>query len=180
MAESIFITHTKRWIADVVIGSNFCPFASKVFLQNKIYYDVYSSITLNNLLDQVKYIFYLLNNKPNIETAFLIFDAYNISFSKYLVELAKAEKLLKKSGYEGVYQIASFHPQYVFEGSNDNDAANFTNRSPYAMFHFLREASVSKVVDNYKDISSITAHNIKFASEKGVLYFEQLLQNCKL
>ncbi len=85
-----------------------------------------------------------------------------------------SEKILKQKGYEGIYQVASFHPLYLFEGSVENDPANYTNRSVYPMLHLLREESIDKALENYKDPESIPERNILFAREKGLAYMKTL------
>jgi hypothetical protein len=83
---------------------------------------------------------------------------------------------LVDEGYDGIYQLASFHPNYCFEGSSDTDPANYTNRSPYPMIHIIREESVSKVLSNYPDADNIPIRNIEFARQKGLQYMHALFQ----
>ena len=85
---------------------------------------------------------------------------------------------LEKEGYEGVYQIASFHPQYLYAGSTEIDPSNYTNRSPYPMLHFLREESVSRAVDTHPNIDDVPEQNIAFTQEKGLRYMKELLVSC--
>ena len=61
-----------------------------------------------------------------------------------------AEHLLKEKGYEGIYQLASFHPMYRFANAIENDAADYTNRSIYPMLHLLRESSIDKAFNTMK------------------------------
>lgn len=39
-------------------------------------------------------------------------------------------------------QLATFHPRYRFEGSEEDDASNYTNRSPFPVLHLLLESQV--------------------------------------
>ena len=89
-----------------------------------------------------------------------------------------AEKLLKQEGYEGIYQLASFHPLYLFADAAPDDAANYTNRSIYPMLHLLREASIDKALKHYKNPDKIPQHNINFAREKGLVYMQMLRDAC--
>jgi hypothetical protein len=89
-----------------------------------------------------------------------------------------AEKLLFDKGYEGVYQVASFHPLYQFEGAQLDDAANYTNRSAYPMLHLLREISIDKALENFKSPENIPDSNINFAREKGLVYMKLLRDSC--
>jgi hypothetical protein len=115
-----------------------------------------------------------LDNDATIETCLLIFPNAFQKFDDYLDLLALAEKRLKRNGYEGIYQVASFHPLYVFENSDEHDPANYTNRSIYPMLHLLREASIDSALENYKSPESIPVRNINFAREKGLAYMKML------
>ena len=45
------VSQTKKWINDVIIGCNFCPFAAKVVKQQTVYYQVENSSTPKICLD---------------------------------------------------------------------------------------------------------------------------------
>ena len=91
-----------------------------------------------------------MDKEPDIETSFLIFSNAFQQFDDYLDMVSIAEHLLKEKGYEGVYQLASFHPMYRFASSVKNDAADYTNRSIYPMLRFLRESSIDKALNTMK------------------------------
>jgi uncharacterized protein len=170
------ISQSKRWLEKVVIGLNFCPFAKKEFERQSIRYVVDSSASqkeaLNTLIDELS----LLDNKAEIETTLLIYDHAYQHFDDYLDWLAVASSLVEKSAYRGIYQVASFHPNYCFEGEERDDPANFTNRSPYPMLHILRESSLEKVLRLYPQPESIPQRNIDKARELGVSYLQNLLK----
>jgi len=172
-AEQI-INKTKKWIVDVVIGCNLCPFAANVVKQQTVFYKVETSADLNTCLDSFKNEMERLDNDTTIETSFLIFPNTFEKFDDYLNLVSLAEKLLKRNGYEGIYQVASFHPLYLFANSDENDPANYTNRSIYPMLHLLREESIDKALENYKSPESIPARNINFTREKGLTYMKML------
>ncbi|WP_049027289.1 DUF1415 family protein, partial [Burkholderia cenocepacia] len=56
-------------------------------------------------------------------------------------------------------QIASFHPQYRFDGTEPDDIENYTNRAPYPILHLLREDSIARAVDAFPDASAIYEKN---------------------
>ena len=172
-AEQI-IERTKKWIIDVVIGCNFCPFAANVVKQKTIYYKVEESTEMDVCLDSFVLEMKRLDNDATIETSFLIFPNAFQKFDDYLDLLSVAEDRLKRNGYEGVYQVASFHPLYLFANSDENDPANYTNRSIYPMLHLLREESIDKALENYISPESIPVRNINFAREKGLAYMKML------
>lgn len=177
-AEKV-IEQTKKWIIDVVIGCNFCPFAAQVIKRQTVFYRVEMATDAAVCLESFLYEVTRLDEDEAIETSFLIFPNSFKTFNSYLVMVSVAEKLLKQKGYNGIYQVAGFHPQYKFAGAPDNDAANFTNRSVYPMLHLLRESSIDKALEHYDDPESIPDNNISFAREKGVIYMKMLRDSCK-
>jgi uncharacterized protein len=177
-AAGQIIIQTQKWIVEVVIGCNFCPFAATVVKQKKVHYRVEESKGSDACLAAVLQEAERLDNETEIETTFIILpDSFKV-FADYLDLVSLAEKLLKKNGYEGIYQLASFHPLYKFAGSLDDDAANYTNRSIYPMLHLLREESIDNALKHYKNPEAIPGQNIQFANEKGLAYMKMLRDAC--
>jgi len=174
MNSEQIIDRTKKWISDVVIGCNFCPFAANVVKQKAIFYKVEENTEMGICLDSFVHEMERLDNDPTIETSFLILPNAFQQFDDYLDLVSLAEKILKRNGFEGIYQVASFHPLYLFANSDENDPANYTNRSIYPMLQLLREDSIDKALANYKDPESIPLRNINFAKEKGLAYMKML------
>jgi uncharacterized protein len=172
------IEQTKKWITSVVIGCNFCPFAAREVKRNSIHYQVEISTDLNVCLLAFLQECIRLDNEEAIETTLLIFPNAFQTFDAYLDLLSLAERAIKKKGYEGVYQVASFHPLYRFADSNDDDAANYTNRSIYPMLHLLREEKMEQALQHYHAPEQIPERNIQFAREKGLGYMKRLKDSC--
>jgi uncharacterized protein len=172
------IEQTKKWINEVVVGCNFCPFAARVVKQQSIHYQVESSSETKDCLGTLMLEAQRLDDNETIETSFIILPNSFTDFDDYLELVDKAEKILKKNGYEGIYQLASFHPHYLFQGSSDADAANYTNRSVYPMLHLLREESIDKALKHYTSPEKIPERNINFAREKGLVYMKMLRDAC--
>ncbi len=178
-AEQV-ISQTKKWISDVVVGCNFCPFAGKELKKHTIRYRVEHGSDLNSGLQTFINECYYLDDNISTETSLLIFPDSFEQFDDYLDLVELAESLLKKEGYEGIYQVASFHPQYMFANAPPNDAANYSNRSIYPMLHILREESIERALRNYPNPELIPDRNIHFAREKGVAYMKMLRDACYL
>ena len=172
------INHTKNWINDVVVGLNFCPFASKEVRRGTIHFEVISEAELAIALESLSNAFLQLDENKSIETTLIIFPHGFASFDDYLELIAFAEDLLVEMEYEGVYQIASFHPDYLFAGSSEEDPANYTNRSPYPMLHVLREESLSAAIDSHPDTDSIPERNIELARKMGLKQMMVLREAC--
>ena len=176
--DELVIQQTKKWITDVVVGCNFCPFASKPLKQDTVHYKVELSAVTRECLETFIKGCMKMDEDAAIETLFIIFPASFEQFDDYLDLVSLAESLLKKEGYEGTYQVASFHPQYRFAGAPLSDAANYTNRSVYPMLHILREESIEKALKKYPDAEQIPERNVSFAREKGVAYMKMLREAC--
>ena len=174
MTSEQIIARTKKWIIDVVVGCNFCPFAANVVKQRSIFYKVEESVDVEKCLDAFVAEMQRLDNDATIETSFVILPNAFQRFDDYLDLLSLAGKRLKKEGYEGIYQVASFHPLYLFANSEENDPANYTNRSIYPMLHLLREESIDKALENFRSPENIPVRNVNFAREKGLAYMKML------
>jgi hypothetical protein len=170
------ILKTKQWLDEIIIGLNFCPFAKKEFVNNTIHYEVCSEKKTVSALETLVKQCEKLVNEPNIETTLIIFNNGFKGFENYLDLLDDANELLIQQGYEGVFQLASFHPDYYFEGEPFDAASNYTNRSPLPTLHLIREASMEKVLSVYKNPDQIPENNMVLAEEKGANYFKSFLQ----
>jgi hypothetical protein len=172
------IEQTTNWIKSVVIDCNFCPFAARSVMKKTIRYIIKTDVDMNVSLKALKEELDYLETDTEIETSFIIFPNNFGDFDDYLDLVKKAERLLIKENFDGVYQIASFHPDYCFAGANEDDAANYTNRSIYPMLHILREESLTKALNLYPNPELIPQHNINFARQKGLQYMQMLRTAC--
>lgn len=176
--EQQVIEQTKNWIQKIVIGLNFCPFANREFKNDTIHYQVEFCKTRTDARNALLKEYKRLDNDRFIATTLLIFPQAFQEFDTYLQFVSFAEKLMQQKGYEGIYQLASFHPLYQFDSSAYDDPANYTNRSIYPMLHLLREDHVRKAVQFYGNADEIPSRNIQFAREKGEVYIKMLRDSC--
>lgn len=178
MTDDTIIAQTVAWIKSVVIGCHFCPFAAKAMLRESIRYvvlsDANSEDALTTLIQEMK----TLEQDDEIETTLIILPFRFDDFRNYLDLVSKAEATVTKQQYDGVFQIASFHPEYCFAGSNNDDPANYTNRSIYPMLHILREESISQAIEHYPGTEYIPEQNIAFTQQKGLAYMQLLRAAC--
>lgn len=172
------IAQTKKWILDVVIGCNLCPFAAREFKGGTIHYQIERSPHPEACLHAFLRECQRLDEHPEIETTLLIFPDACQQFDDYLDLVELAEELLEAQGYEGVYQVASFHPDYRFADAPVEDPANYTNRSLYPMLHLLREESLDKALANWPDPEAIAERNVVFTRKKGLAYMKMLRDSC--
>ncbi len=172
------ITQTKKWLESVIIAHNYCPFAKREFDKGTIRYRVIHETEFNSLLESVIQECVWLDQNKDTETTLIILPSNLSNFNSFLDCLGLAEDLLISQGYEGTYQLASFHPDYCFQGAEDNDPANYTNRSPYPMFHLIRESSVQAAVENHPDADAIPGRNIEYAQQQGLEKMKALFEQC--
>jgi hypothetical protein len=172
------IEETRNWITKVVIGCHFCPFAAREMIKGSVRFRVEQALLTADCLEAFREECARLDGDDGVETTLLIFPNAFPDFNDYWGVVAMAEKILKKTGRKGVYQVASFHPLYRFAQTQAGDAANYTNRSPYPMLHLLREKGIWQALLDYKDPQKIPERNIQFTREKGADYMQQLREAC--
>jgi uncharacterized protein len=176
--EQQLIETTLIWLKTIIIEYSICPFAKRELERGSIRFGIshdreIESCLLNLMLECDR-----LDTDLSIETTLLIYENAFAAFDDYLDFLELAETLLIEQGYEGVYQLASFHPEYCFEGVEQDDPANFTNRSPYPMLHLLRETSIERAVTTYPYPEKIPQRNIDLTRELGLAKMQALLAAC--
>ncbi|WP_394202115.1 DUF1415 domain-containing protein [Shewanella waksmanii] len=169
---------TKNWVERVIMKYNICPFARQEVLNNTIHYQTVEDTELSTVLMSLIKACETLDESPQIETTLFILPRGFEGFYSYLDLVDIANDLLIEQGYEGIYQLASFHPDYCFDGEPQDSPANFTNRSPFPTLHIIREASMEKALADYDDPESIPERNIAFANKKGSDFFVKLLSSC--
>jgi hypothetical protein len=153
---------TRRWLERAVIGLNLCPFAKAVHVKGQIHYAVHESDAQAGLMDA------LLAEAHDLaaldaavrDTTLLIAPNTLADFLDFNDFTAHAERRLARAGFDGVFQLASFHPQFQFAGTEAGDIGNATNRAPYPTLHLLREESVDRAVDAFPEAEAIYEHNI--------------------
>lgn len=172
------ITATQTWLKTIIIDYSLCPFAKRELDRGSIYFSVNHETDIERCLLDLLSEFERLNTDDSIETSLLIYAEAFKDFDDYLDFLELAEAVLSDQDYEGIYQLASFHPDYRFEGAPKDDPANYTNRSPYPMIHILRETSLEKAIDNYPNPEQIPERNIELMRELGIAKVQSLLAAC--
>jgi hypothetical protein len=168
----------RRWVEGFIVELNLCPFAGREMVRNRIRFVVTESTTEEQLLAALATEFALLNDDAAVETTLLIHPDVLQDFFDYNQFLDSADQLLVQMGLEGVYQVASFHPDYQFSGTAADDAENYTNRSPYPLLHILREASLERSIAAYPDVEQIPVRNIELMRRLGREKLQALIQGC--
>ncbi len=157
------IEQVNTWLDDVVIGLNLCPFAAKPQRQQQIHLEVCNANTDAGLLEHLQNALLDLEKLQNNEreTTVLIIANHLNDFDDYNQFLDYADALLEQEGWHGIFQIASFHPQYQFADTQPEDAENLTNRAPFPLLHLIREESLQDALAKYPNPENIPEDNIR-------------------
>lgn len=181
MTQEAIVAETRAWLERVVIGLNLCPFAKAVQVRGQIRFVVCDAsddagllAALHSELEQLARCDAALT-----DTTLLIHPKVLTDFDDYNQFLGDADTLLAAAGLEGTVQIASFHPDYRFAGTAQDDVENATNRSPYPMLHLLREASVARAVAAFPDTAAIYEANIRTLRALGPQQLRDLMAQCR-
>ncbi|HCE2141156.1 DUF1415 domain-containing protein [Vibrio parahaemolyticus] len=152
----------EQWLNDVVIGLNLCPFAAKPQRNKQIKIFVSEATQEEALLEDILLqLIELSTTEPEkLETTLVVVPNMLQDFWDYNFCIDWVEGLIKQQDWEGIFQVATFHPDYCFGGAAPEDDENLTNRSPYPIFHLIREESMEKVLKHYPDPESIPDTNI--------------------
>jgi hypothetical protein len=168
-APVMAIRDTQAWLERAVIGLNLCPFAKGVHVKGQIHYAVSQARKPKELLkDLVVELKDLVAQDPLArDTTLLIVPDCLASFFDFNDFLARADDALVALGLDGVLQIASFHPDFQFEGTDPDDITNFTNRAPYPTLHLLREDSIDRAVAAFPEAEAIFEQNMQTLERLG-------------
>jgi len=161
-----------------VVGMNLCPFAKRELVKQRVRFTVTEAATEDELLQALQAELELLNADPSIETTLLIHPAVLGDFLDYNQFLDIADALLLQMELDGVYQVASFHPDYQFGGTAPWEAENYTNHAPYPILHLLREESLDRVLGDNPDADEIPQRNIDLMNSMGEEKLKALLAEC--
>ncbi|MEZ0471037.1 DUF1415 domain-containing protein [Luteimonas salinilitoris] len=173
------IAETRRWLQRAVVGLNLCPFAKAVVAKDQVRFVLSGAATPDALLQALADELALLRDTPpeTVDTTLLVHPRVLADFYDYNDFLGAADALLASMDLEGVLQVASFHPQYRFAGSGEDDIENFSNRSPHPMLHLLREDSVTRAVAAYPDPDVIVERNQRTLRRLGRDGWRRLLED---
>ena len=173
------IARVRAWIEHFVVDLNLCPFARPVVSSDALRIIACESaspaaivtllITELNLLSQ--------SEGSSIATSVLVLPEGLEDFDDYLGLLDDAQMLLEEMGLDGEIQLASFHPDYRFEGEPIDAVSHFTNRAPYPLIHLLRENMVTTALETYPNPERIPERNIQTLERLGLAGIKRLLNS---
>lgn len=138
-----------------MVRLHLCPFAAGPLADGRVRFVETRGADLAEILADVVHEAGLLVDSDDASTTLIVTP--ESSFDDYLDLLAAAEDVLEQ--LTPGLQIASFHPDYVFEEADPDDPANRTNRSPHPVLHLLRQDEVAAAIDGHPDTARIPERN---------------------
>lgn len=176
------IADVETWLDDVVIGLNLCPFAAMPRKNNQVRFTVSQALTEEVLLADLHAELTFMSQTPaiEVETSLLIVPDMLTKFDDYNQFLDLVDELLEVFEWEGIFQIATFHPDYCFAETEANSTENLTNRSPYPILHILREQSMEKALAKMSSPDEIYKRNIQTMKELSADKIKTLFPYVKL
>jgi hypothetical protein len=174
--DAVVVEDTRRWLRRAVIALNLCPFAKSVDVKDQVHYAVSHSVGFADLLADLRRELTALQDidpRERDTTLFIVPGALH-DFLEYNDFLNQANRLLARQGWEGVFQIASLHPQYQFADEPAHAVTNNTNRSPYPTLHLLREESIDRAVAAFPHAEAIFETNMRTMERIGHAGWEAL------
>lgn len=170
MDQQQVIDDTRLWMEKAVIGLNLCPFAKSVHVNNRVRYVVSDATDEDALLQHLANELLFLQAAPpdKVETTLLIHPKVLTDFLDFNDFLEAADATLEALHMQGDLQVASFHPDYQFDGCAPDDITNYSNRSPYPTLHLLRESSIEGAVATMSDTDAIYEANIATLEKLGI------------
>ena len=161
--------HIRAWLESFIVGLNLCPFARPVIASDGLRIAICESEDLDQLhraflteLDLIQQ-----SKEQEIATTLLVMPNALTDFDDYLMFIDNAEALIEELGLDGTIQLASFHPDYLFDGETEDSASHFSNRSPYPVIHFLREEMLTDALEEFPNPEQIPLRNISTLEKIG-------------
>jgi uncharacterized protein len=178
ISDDTVLADTRHWIEKAVIGLNLCPFARSVYVKNQVRIVVSRARHLDAFLDELDRELDLLQATPaeEIDTTLLVHPTLFPDFEVFNDFQNVVDDVVAEHELEGIIQVASFHPQFQFEGTTPEDVTNCTNRAPHPTLHLLREDSVERAIESDAgDAEKIVDRNLQTLRDLGAEGWKRLL-----
>jgi hypothetical protein len=181
ITDSPALKQTRAWVEHAVIGLNLCPFAKAPQVKGLVRYVESPAQDPAALLGDLMQELQRLAQTPpeRLETTLLVHPKVFADFADFNDFLGVAEDAVADIGLEGVIQVASFHPDYRFEGTASGDITNATNRSPHPTLHLIREDSIDRAVAAFPQAESLYEANMATMERLGHSGWDTLAESWK-
>lgn len=144
----------RRWVEEVVIGLDLCPFARAPWTAGAVRFSPSRAESLEELAAE-------LLHEAEVSPGTTLLVAPDWSFEDLLDAAALGEELLPD------WQVIVFHPDFRFADSDPADPANGVNRSPAGMLHLLRRREIEAASAAHPDVGGIPERNAELLRAQG-------------
>ena len=168
-ADPAILASVVGWLERAVIGLNLCPFAKGVHVKGQVHYRLSQAEDPAELLAELQEELLALAHIDSQvrDTTLLIVPHLYADFYSFHAFMDRADRCLRRLNLEGTLQIAHFHPQFEFVGTDPDDITNYTNRAPYPTLHLIREESIDRAVQVFPQAQTIYERNMDVLRAMG-------------
>ena len=166
------VQSTRKWIRDVVVGLNLCPWAGAPLQHGDLRI---VECAAADALACAQREFDAVAATENATVAIAISDA--CAFDTYLDIVDAVDDAIDAAGHRGAIQLATFHPDYQFGDAPEDAASHWTDRSPFPVLHLLREADVERALES-KDGDDVWKRNVSAVEALGAANMERRVRDC--
>ncbi|MEE9438561.1 MAG: DUF1415 family protein [Saprospiraceae bacterium] len=176
--ENHIIDTTKEWINRFVIGLNLCPFAKFPYTNDLIKYSISEKKSVRFAIEDCFNSINLILNcaADTVSNTFVILPNCKL-FEDILILKESIDDLLEQTELSSIIQCVAFHPDFVFHDESMHASGNFTNRSPYAMMHFLRVDEVRYAIAHYDKVHDIPKINQSKLNKLGIKRISEIFED---
>lgn len=158
----------REWLDGFVIAEGLCPFAARAVADGAVRVEREAG-DVEAVLHRLVTLADALPGAADDTTVLLALTRDTFAdFDAYLDLVALAEDLFESLGLDTRVQLASFHPDYRFDGEPADDPANWSNRSPVPLLHLLQVESLARAIDRHADPEGIPARNVAHLRSLGL------------
>jgi hypothetical protein len=182
-SEDAFCEATRLWVQRAVVDLKLCPWAASS--KAKIISCPPERSAVAKLVAKEMQLLADTTKSDGMTSTTLIvvkpplLDTFDPDF---LQAAEDADRIIDELGLRGRIQLATFHPQYHFAGTNEQDASNWTNRSPFPVLHLLREDDVTEAARSYEALGGtdrIWERNVRTMEEIGRQSAAAVVDSCR-
>lgn len=148
-----------KWLVDTVIGLNLCPFAKVPYESGQIKIETSKAQSFEEAFaDFIKEI-ELITTSEIVTTTLLAYESLTTNFLEFNDFIGSLEETLEDNDLAEAFQLVCFHPGFYFDELEQDDLANYVNRSPVPVIHILRKIDVTNAMSSIEAGESISLIN---------------------
>lgn len=165
----------ERWVAEVVVGLDLCPWAGAPLSQGRVRFVGVAPATLSELATEVVVEARMLAGEGcDWQTTLLVLEprAPTPDFETLLDQIDACEGVLDHLGLLDTIHLVAFHPRFRYASGPADDPAHHVNRSPHPMVHLLRRADLDRVTIDGKTVADRNTAVLRAAAADGRFPFD--------